>query len=175
MTVNWDAIVKSYDVRGLVGLDLTAEVVEALAAGFIDELQLAGKTVLVGHDMRDSSPEFAKSFALGATKRGADVISLGLCSTDETYFASGSMDMAAAMFTASHNPASYNGIKFSRPGAKGISIDTGLAAIRDRAKVYLVEGVAKVENPGAVLEKDVLAEYASYLRNLGANRGPTIQ
>jgi phosphomannomutase len=166
MTVNWDAIVKSYDVRGLVGIDLTVEVVQALAAGFVDELGLAGKTVLVGHDMRDSSPEFAKSFAEGAIKRGANVIALGLCSTDETYFASGSMDMAAAMFTASHNPASYNGIKFSRPGAKGISIDTGLASIRDRAKVYLAEGIAEVANPGSIVTKDVLAEYSSYLRKL---------
>ena len=166
MTVNWDAIVKTYDVRGLVGIDLTEEVVEALAAGFVDELELTGKSVVVGHDMRDSSPIFADAFARGATKRGADVISIGLCSTDESYFASGHLNLPAAMFTASHNPASYNGIKFSRAGARGISLDTGLAAIRDRAKVYLAEGVSDLEHQGKVSKQDVLADYAAYLREL---------
>jgi len=166
MTVNWDAIVKTYDVRGLVGIDLTEEVVEALAAGFVDELELKGKSVVVGHDMRDSSPMFADAFARGANKRGADVISIGLCSTDESYFASGHLNLPAAMFTASHNPASYNGIKFSRAGARGISLDTGLAAIRDRAKVYLEDGVTALEHQGIVSKQDVLADYAAYLRTL---------
>ncbi len=166
MSVNWDAIVKTYDVRGLVGIDLTEDVVEALAAGFIDELALTGQFVVVGHDMRDSSPLFAAAFARGAQKRGANVISIGLCSTDESYFASGDMNLAAAMFTASHNPATYNGIKFSRPGARGISLDTGLAAIRDRAKVFLAEGIEEVASPGSYSTKDVLADYAAYLRQL---------
>lgn len=166
MSVNWDAIVKTYDVRGLVNIDLTEEVVEALAAGFIDELEAAGQSVIVGHDMRDSSPLFADAFARGAQARGANVISIGLCSTDESYFASGILNLPAAMFTASHNPATYNGIKFSRAGARGISLDTGLAAIRDRAKVYLAEGIAAVENPGSFEKRDVLSEYAGYLRKL---------
>jgi phosphomannomutase len=166
MSVNWDAIVKTYDVRGLVNIDLTEDVVEALAAGFIDELELAGQSVIVGHDMRDSSPLFAAAFARGAQKRGANVISIGLCSTDESYFASGSMNLAAAMFTASHNPATYNGIKFSRAGARGISLDTGLAAIRDRAKIFLESGVPELSNPGSYSTKDVLADYAAYLRQL---------
>jgi len=166
MSVNWDAIVKTYDVRGLVNIDLTEDVVEALAAGFIDELELSGQSVIVGRDMRDSSPLFAAAFARGAQKRGANVISIGLCSTDESYFASGDMDLAAAMFTASHNPATYNGIKFSRAGARGISLDTGLAAIRDRAKVFLESGVPEVSNPGSYSTKDVLADYAAYLRKL---------
>ena len=166
MSVNWDAIVKTYDVRGLVNIDLTEDVVEALAAGFIDELELSGQSVIVGHDMRDSSPLFAAAFARGAQKRGANVISIGLCSTDESYFASGDMNLAAAMFTASHNPATYNGIKFSRAGARGISLDTGLAAIRDRAKSFLELGVPEVSNPGSYSTKDVLADYAAYLRKL---------
>jgi len=166
VSVNWDAIVKTYDVRGLVNIDLTADVVEALAAGFIDELEAAGQSVIVGHDMRDSSPLFAEAFARGAQKRGANVISIGLCSTDESYFASGILNLPAAMFTASHNPATYNGIKFSRAGARGISLDTGLAAIRDRAKVYLVEGVPQVTSPGGFERRDVLTEYAAYLRKL---------
>ena len=166
MSVNWDAMVKTYDVRGLVNIDLTEDVVEALAAGFVDELELAGKSVVVGHDMRDSSPLFEQAFARGSQARGANVISIGLCSTDESYFASGDMNLAAAMFTASHNPASYNGIKFSRAGARGISLDTGLAAIRDRAKVFLTEGIEAVATPGSYIKKDVLVEYATYLRTL---------
>jgi len=166
MAVNWDAMVKTYDVRGLVNVDLTEEVVEALAAGFVDELELAGKSVVVGHDMRDSSPLFEQAFSRGARARGANVISIGLCSTDESYFASGKMNLAAAMFTASHNPATYNGIKFSRAGARGISLDTGLAAIRDRAKVFLAEGITEVAAPGTYTKEDVLVEYATYLRTL---------
>jgi phosphomannomutase len=166
MSVNWDAMVKTYDVRGLVNIDLTEEVVEALAAGFVDELALAGESVVVGHDMRDSSPLFEQAFARGAMARGANVVSIGLCSTDESYFASGDMNLAAAMFTASHNPASYNGIKFSRAGARGISLDTGLAAIRDRAKVFLADGITTVANPGTYRKQDVLVEYATYLRTL---------
>ncbi|MEY3908484.1 MAG: hypothetical protein RLZZ90_391 [Actinomycetota bacterium] len=166
MSIDWDAIVKTYDVRGLVGSQLTPKVVEALAAGFVDELGAAGKEVVVGHDMRDSSPEFADAFASGAQARGANVVSIGLCSTDESYFASGVLDAPAAMFTASHNPASYNGIKFSRAGARGISLETGLANIRDRAKVYLETGVEEVEKPGGYRDLHILIQYASYLRQL---------
>jgi len=158
--------VKTYDVRGLVGTQLTSEVVSALAAGFVDEIKAAGTDVVVGHDMRDSSPEFAAAFARGAQARGANVVSIGLCSTDETYFASGAFTAPAAMFTASHNPATYNGIKFSRAGAQGISLNTGLAAIRDRATAFLADGIAEVEAPGSYREVDVLADYATYLRTL---------
>ena len=166
MNIDWDAIVKTYDVRGLVGKSLTSEIVAALAAGFVDELGAAGKDVVVGHDMRDSSPEFADAFAAGAQARGANVVSIGLCSTDESYFASGVLDAPAAMFTASHNPAAYNGIKFSRAGARGISMDTGLAAIRDRAKVYIENGIDEVATPGGYRDLHILVQYASYLREL---------
>lgn len=161
-----NSLVKTYDVRGLVGSQLTTEVVSALAAGFIDELDAAGQDVIVGHDMRDSSPEFADAFAAGAQARGANVVSIGLCSTDESYFASGLLDAPAAMFTASHNPATYNGIKFSRAGARGISLDTGLAAIRDRAIAYLANGIDAVEHPGSFREEHILTRYAAYLREL---------
>ncbi|MDP4586118.1 MAG: phosphomannomutase/phosphoglucomutase [Microbacteriaceae bacterium] len=166
MAVDLTRFVKTYDVRGLVGTELTDDVVEALAAGFVDELGAAGNTVVVGHDMRESSPGFAAAFTRGATKRGANVTNVGLCSTDESYFASGSWSAPAAMFTASHNPASYNGIKFSRAGAQGISLDTGLAAIRDRATDYLESGISAVDNPGRATTADVLIEYATYLRTL---------
>ena len=166
MSIDWDSLVKTYDVRGLVGTALTAEIVTALAAGFVDELGAAGQEVVVGHDMRDSSPEFADAFAVGAQARGANVVSIGLCSTDESYFASGLFNAPAAMFTASHNPAAYNGIKFSRAGARGISLDTGLAAIRDRAKVYLANGLEEVEVPGTYRDEHILVRYASYLREM---------
>lgn len=158
--------IKAYDVRGLVGSQLNDKVVTALAAAFVDEVELAGKDVVVGHDMRDSSPGFAAAFAAGAQARGANVVSIGLCSTDESYFASGHLNAAAAMFTASHNPATYNGIKFSRAGARGISFDTGLKGIRDRATAFLAGGVPAAAVPGSYRETDVLADYAGYLRGL---------
>lgn len=166
MSFDWNAIVKTYDVRGLVGSALTTDVVAALAAGFVDELEAAGQDVIVGHDMRDSSPEFADAFASGAQARGANVVSIGLCSTDESYFASGVLNAPAAMFTASHNPATYNGIKFSRAGARGISLETGLANIRDRAAKYLENGIDEVEQPGGYRDLHILMQYASYLREL---------
>jgi phosphomannomutase len=159
-------IFKKYDIRGLVGSELNSATVAAIAAGFVDELELSGKSVIVGHDMRDSSVEFVDAFIDGATARGADVISIGLCSTDECYFASGYLDAPAAMFTASHNPASYNGIKLSRAGAKGISMDTGLAEIAKRAKQYFENGIDEVDQPGYSSEYHILKEYASYLREL---------
>ncbi|AAT88504.1 phosphoglucomutase [Leifsonia xyli subsp. xyli str. CTCB07] len=159
-------VVGAYDVRGLVGSGLTEEIVTAIAAGFVDEIGAAGGPVVVGHDMRDSSPGFAAAFARGAQARGADVVAIGLCSTDESYFASGALNAPAAMFTASHNPAAYNGIKLSRAGAQGISRDTGLTAVRDRAAAYLAGGIEPVAPPGSYSEQDVLADYAVSLRKL---------
>lgn len=164
--VDFDKFVKTYDVRGLVGSELTEEVVRCFGAAFADELQLAGQELVVGHDMRDSSAGFAQAFAQGANLRGAGTVMLGLCSTDMTYFASGKFNLPAAMFTASHNPASYNGIKFSRAGARGISLDTGLAQIRDRAKGFLTHGISAVDKPAQSRQVSVLADYANYLNDL---------
>ncbi|KQS22665.1 phosphomannomutase/phosphoglucomutase [Frigoribacterium sp. Leaf186] len=164
--VDLTAFVKTYDVRGLVGSQLTETVIEAFGAAFADEIDAAGRDLVVGHDMRDSSPGFADAFARGARARGANVVALGLCSTDESYFASGSLDAPAAMFTASHNPATYNGIKMSRAGAQGISLDTGLSSIRDRASSFLADGIDAVDEPGTVREHDSLPDYAAYLRGL---------
>ena len=161
-----DAIFKKYDVRGLVGTEITPEKVAAIAAAFVDELDLSGKSVVVGHDMRDSSVGFVDAFIEGATARGADIINIGLCSTDECYFASGYLEAAAAMFTASHNPSSYNGIKFSRAGAKGISMETGLGEILEGAKRYLASGIREVAEPGYASEHDIMGEYAANLREL---------
>ncbi len=164
--VDLTAFVKTYDVRGLVGSQLTPEVVEAFGAAFADEIGSGADEIVVGHDMRDSSPGFAEAFSRGATARGANVTLLGLCSTDETYFASGSRNAPAAMFTASHNPATYNGIKFSRAGAQGISLDTGLSSIRDRAARFLADGITAVGERGTVTPFDALPSYAAYLRQL---------
>ena len=166
MTINWQAIFKAYDVRGLVGTELTEPVVEAIGAAFADIVELAGQSVVVGHDMRESSPGFARAFSTGARKRGANIIFIGLCSTDENYFASGHLNAASAMFTASHNPASYNGIKLSRSRARGISIDTGLGAIRDRAAELLESGIPVVQQQGSLTEWESLPAYAAHLRGL---------
>lgn len=161
-----NAVVKAYDVRGLVATELTPPLVRALGAAFVDEIEASGCDVIVGHDMRDSSPALAAAFAEGVQTRGGNVVSIGLCSTDESYFASGYNDAPAAMFTASHNPATYNGIKLSRAGAQAISLDTGLASIRDRAAVYLQTGIPAVPEPGTHRVINVLADYARYLRDL---------
>ena len=159
---------KAYDVRGVVGETLDAEAIEAIGAAFVDVLSLSGKDVLVGGDMRPSSAEFAQAFARGATYRGANVVMLGLISTDELYFASGKFNAAGVVFTASHNPAQYNGIKMSKAGARPISSATGLFDIRDLAQQYLDEGlpVSGDAPQGSISERDVLADYAAYLREL---------
>lgn len=166
MSVDLTQIVKTYDIRGLVGSQLTEDVVEALAGAFVDEIGAGGQSVVVGYDMRDSSPGFADAFARGATARGASVVSIGECSTDMTYYASGAWSMPSAMFTASHNPATYNGIKLSRSGAEPLSLDSGLGAIRDRARDYLDTGIPVVESPGSITSREVIADYAAYLRSL---------
>lgn len=158
---------KAYDVRGLVGETITAEIVEAVGAAFVDVLGLAGQTILVGGDMRPSSPEFAQKFAEGAAARGANPQLLGLISTDELYFACGALDAAGATFTASHNPAAYNGIKMAKAGAVPISSETGLQEIQHAAEEYLAAGlIPSVEAPGAITERDVLKDYSEYLRRL---------
>ncbi|GAA1667217.1 phosphomannomutase/phosphoglucomutase [Citricoccus zhacaiensis] len=158
---------KAYDVRGIVGESITEGSVRAVGAAFVDVLGLAGSRVLVGGDMRPSSPEFARAFADGATSRGADVVMLGLISTDMLYYACGVEQAAGVVFTASHNPAAYNGMKMAKAGAVPVSSDTGLYEIRDVAQRYLDAGeIPAVEAPGTVTEQDMLAGYAAYLRSL---------
>ena len=162
------SIVKSYDVRGLVDSELTPEVVRALGAAFVDVIVGSGNQLVLGHDMRESSPILAEAFIEGAQSAGASVISIGLCSTDMVYFASGTKDVHSVMFTASHNPATYNGLKFSRRKAQGVSMNTGLAEIRDRALQYLAGEVSYGTHSGEVIHEDLLADYAAYLRSLVA-------
>jgi phosphomannomutase len=157
---------KAYDVRGLVGVSITAQSAEAVGAAFVDVLGLTGRTIACGRDMRPSSPEFSQAFAAGAARRGANVKSLGLISTDELYYACGSLDMAGAIFTASHNPAEYNGIKMAKAGAAPVSSESGLNAIRDLAQQYLDNGIPAAQAEGTVSTLDVLADYAKKLRSL---------
>jgi phosphomannomutase len=155
-------IVKAYDIRGVVGEQLDADVVRDFGAAFAR--LVGGPAVVIGHDMRDSSPGLAAAFAEGVTAQGVDVVNIGLASTDMLYFASGKLDLPGAMFTASHNPAKYNGIKLCRPGAAPVGQDSGLGQIRADAEqgVPDAEGVAK----GTVTEQDMLTDYAAYLREL---------
>nr|WP_246418932.1 phosphomannomutase/phosphoglucomutase [Micrococcus cohnii] len=158
---------KAYDVRGIVGETITAESVRAVGAAFVDVLGLAGQKVLVGGDMRPSSPEFMEAFAEGARARGGDVLKLGLISTDMLYYAAGVQQAAGVVFTASHNPAEYNGMKMAKAGAVPVSSDTGLYEIRDAAQAYLDAGqIPAVERTGTLEESTLLADYAAYLRSL---------
>lgn len=158
---------KAYDVRGIVGESITAEIVEAVGAAFVDVLKLQGQTILVGGDMRPSSPDFSKAFANGAATRGANVELLDLISTDELYFACGYLDRAGATFTASHNPAGYNGIKMSKAGAVPISSESGLKDIQALAEQYLNAGsMPAAEKRGQIGVRDVLKDYSEYLRKL---------
>ncbi|MEK0371352.1 phosphomannomutase/phosphoglucomutase [Corynebacterium mastitidis] len=158
------AVIKAYDIRGVVGRDIDADFVRDAGAAYAALLRGEGETTLaVGHDMRPSSPELSRAFAEGATSQGLDVVLLGLTSTDELYFASGAQECAGAMFTASHNPAEYNGIKLCRRGARPVGQDTGLGDITDA----LVSGVPEYSGaPGTISERDVLGDYGAYLRSL---------
>jgi phosphomannomutase len=156
-------IVKAYDIRGVVGEQLDAGLVRDFGAAFALLIKPESPSVVIGHDMRESSPSLADAFADGVTSQGLDVVSIGLASTDQLYFAAGSLNMPGAMFTASHNPAKYNGIKLCRAGAAPVGQDSGLAEIRDTVEQG-VPGFAG--QPGSVTRRDVLADYAAYLRNL---------
>jgi phosphomannomutase len=157
-------VVKAYDVRGLVGEELDESLATDLGAAFAKLMRAEGaRQVVLGHDMRDSSPALAAAFATGVTDQGLDVVRIGLASTDQLYFAAGLLDCPGAMFTASHNPAAYNGIKLCRAGAKPVGADTGLRLISDD----VIAGVARYDGPpGTVADRDVLADYGAYLRSL---------
>ncbi|MBX4170401.1 phosphomannomutase/phosphoglucomutase [Rhodococcus pyridinivorans] len=159
------AVIKAYDVRGVVGEQIDEEFVREVGASFARLLRSEGSAdrVVIGHDMRASSPSLSQAFADGVTAQGLDVVLIGLASTDQLYFASGLLDAPGAMFTASHNPAKYNGIKLCRAGAKPVGQDTGLAQI----SADLVEGVPAYDGErGNITEQDVLEDYASFVRGL---------
>lgn len=158
------AVIKAYDVRGLVGEQIDEDFVREAGASFARLVRAEGaSTVVIGHDMRDSSPSLSRAFADGVTTQGLNVVTIGLASTDQLYYASGQLDCPGAMFTASHNPAAYNGIKLCRAGAKPVGQESGLGQIIDE----LIDGVPAFDGEtGTVTERDVLAGYGEYLREL---------
>ncbi|MGW1100010.1 phosphomannomutase/phosphoglucomutase [Streptomyces sp. NPDC002455] len=159
-------LVKAYDVRGVVPDQWDETTAELFGAGFV---QVTGARALVtGYDMRATSPGLARAFARGAVAQGADVTETGLCSTDQLYYASGALGLPGAMFTASHNPARYNGIKMCRAGAAPVGQDSGLAEIRALVEHWTDTGgpAPAPGGSGTVTGHDTLREYANHLRTL---------
>ncbi len=154
-----DAVVKAYDVRGTVPYQLDESLARAFGVAFAQFTKAT--SVVVAHDMRPSGPSLVAAFEDGVTACGATVVNLGLASTDLLYYASGNMDVPGAMFTASHNPAQYNGIKMCKAGAKSIGIDSGLAEVRELARVAL--GTNIVGDPSKVSKRNLLAEFADHV------------
>jgi phosphomannomutase len=155
-----DTIFKAYDVRGVYPDQIDESVAKKVGNAFV---RFTGaSTVIVGHDMRPSSIPLVQAFIEGATLAGADVVDVGLASTDLVYFAAGSLDAPAAMFTASHNPAQYNGIKLCRAGAAPIGEATGLVQIKEAVAAGLLE---RAEESGKVIQRDLLDEFAAHVRS----------
>ncbi|MEW2626375.1 phosphomannomutase/phosphoglucomutase [Streptomyces sp. NPDC048106] len=165
MTADLSQIVKAYDVRGVVP-DQWDETLAGLFGAAFAEVTGAS-AIVVGHDMRPSSPGLSRAFARGAADRGVDVTEIGLCSTDQLYYASGALDLPGAMFTASHNPAQYNGIKMCRAGAAPVGQDTGLAQLRELVEKWLESGAPEpAAEPGTLASRETLRDYATHLRSL---------
>lgn len=163
------ALIKAYDVRGVVPDQWGPELAREAGVAFVEVLAIrsvdggAGR-IVVGHDMRPTGPDLVAAFIDGVTSAGVDVINIGLCSTDGLYFASGRLDIPGAMFTASHNPAEYNGIKLCRAGAAPVGQESGLAEIKSMLES---ENLPSYDGPtGTATEQDMLADYAKHLRSL---------
>lgn len=152
-------IVKAYDIRGVVGEQLSADAATEIGAAFAR--LVGGPAVVIGHDMRESSPALVGAFAEGVLEQGVDVLHIGLASTDMLYFASGQLELPGAMFTASHNPARYNGIKLCRAGAAPVGQDSGLSEIQE----MVAQGVPEFLGArGTSTERHMVDEYADFLR-----------
>ncbi|MGH9048723.1 MAG: phosphomannomutase/phosphoglucomutase [Acidimicrobiia bacterium] len=155
-----DAIFKAYDVRGVYPDQLDEAVARSVGNAFV--AFTGAERVIVGRDMRPSSEPLAGAFVEGATRAGADVVDLELASTDLCWFASGYLDAPAAMFTASHNPSEYGGIKLCRAGAAPIGVETGLTQIKASVESGLLERAAEL---GKVEVRDLLPEFADHVRS----------
>ncbi|MCP3820464.1 phosphomannomutase/phosphoglucomutase [Streptomyces sp. A3M-1-3] len=167
MAVDLSQIVKAYDVRGVVPDQWDEPLAELFGAAFVQVT--SADAIVVGHDMRPSSPGLSRAFARGAAARGVDVTEIGLCSTDQLYFASGQLGLPGAMFTASHNPAQYNGIKMCRAGAAPVGQDTGLSDIRALVEEWSSTGApapAPAATAGTISRRDTLTDYAAHLLSL---------
>jgi phosphomannomutase len=157
-----DAIVKAYDVRGTVPDQLNTDVAHALGVGFARFAN--AQRVLVGRDMRPSGPELVDAFVSGVLEQGVDVVDLGLASTDLVYFAAGTLDAPGAMFTASHNPPQYNGVKFCLGGARAVGQDTGLAEIKSVAGDVLAgHGPLAAARAGSPTTRNLLSAFADHV------------
>jgi phosphomannomutase len=155
-------IIKAYDIRGLVDKEVTPDFSFALGVAFARFLEIEREpaTIVVGEDMRPSSPLLADAFSDGANSQGMDVIRIGLASTDMLYFASGKLNLPGIMFTASHNPAQYNGMKLCKSGAIPIGQESGLLQIRK----FIEDGAPMINRPvGKSRQQDLLSEYVDYL------------
>jgi phosphomannomutase len=152
-------IFKAYDVRGIYGETLTEDVVYKIGRAFVYFLKC--KDVVVGIDMRLSSPKLSKAFMKGVTEQGANAIFIGQVCTDAVYFASGFMNKPAVMFTASHNPKQYNGLKFCKEDAIPINYDTGLQKIK---KIIEKQEYNKIKNKGKIMKKDILKQYTNHVK-----------
>ncbi|MFE9679556.1 phosphomannomutase/phosphoglucomutase [Streptomyces sp. NPDC006259] len=158
-------IVKAYDVRGVVPDQWDESLAELFGAAFARVTD--AEAIVVGHDMRPSSPGLSGAFARGAAALGVHVTEIGLCSTDQLYYASGALNLPGAMFTASHNPARYNGIKLCRAGAAPVGQDTGLTQIRELVETWsATSGPEPAARPGTITRADTLNDYAAHLRSL---------
>jgi phosphomannomutase len=157
-----DAIVKAYDVRGTVPDQINADVARALGVGFA---RFAGATrILVGRDMRPSGPELVDAFARGVMEMGVDVVDLGLVSTDLMYYAAGTLDAPGAVFTASHNPAQYNGVKFCLSGARPVGEDTGLLEVKQTAHQVLDGSSPRpAVRAGSMTSRNLLEAFADHV------------
>lgn len=168
--MNWtkeqlDQLFKAYDIRGLYPSQINEELAYQTGKAFVEvlEVRATSRQVVIGHDMRPSGPKLVESFARGVCDQGADAILIGLCSTDALYFASGKLNTPGAMFTASHNPAEYNGIKLARAGAAPVGEATGLGEIRD----LVLRGVPGFSRKkGELLHRQMLDEYSDFLKQL---------
>ena len=157
-----DRIVKAYDVRGTTPDEMNEEVAFALGVAFARFV--SSDTIIVARDMRITGESLAAAFADGAMANGANIVDLGLASTDMVYYAAGVLNAPGAMFTASHNPAEYNGIKFCLSGARPVGIDTGLAVIRDAAKEVLRgTSSAPTTSRGSYSQRDMLDDFADHV------------
>jgi phosphomannomutase len=157
-----DNIVKAYDIRGTVPEELDEELAEALGVAFAKFAQ--APRILIGHDMRPSGDDLVAAFAKGALEQGVDVVHLGLTSTDLVYFAAGRLDAPGAMFTASHNPAQYNGIKLCLSGARPVGAETGLPEIKATAQRVLDgDRPAPAARAGEETHVDLLDEFADHV------------
>ncbi|MFJ8947445.1 phosphomannomutase/phosphoglucomutase [Streptomyces sp. NPDC102395] len=165
MAADLSQIVKAYDVRGVVPDQWDESVAELFGAAFVQVTD--AEAVVVGHDMRPSSPGLSAAFARGAAARGAHVTQIGLCSTDQLYYASGTLNLPGAMFTASHNPARYNGIKLCRAGAAPVGQDSGLTEIRELVEKWTASAAPEpAAERGTLSRTDTLDDYAAHLRSL---------